>query len=94
MKRVSLGLVRGLLATMALDARLLEILVCPLDRGPLLYFADEDLLYNPRLQKQYRIHDGTIPVMLPEEASDVDAQEHSRLLAKSEADGAVSTSQA
>lgn len=77
---------------MALDTRLLEILVCPLDRGPLLYFADEDLLYNPRLQKQYRIHDGTIPVMLPDEASDVDDTEHSRLLAKAAADGIASTS--
>ncbi|MYH88445.1 MAG: Trm112 family protein, partial [Acidimicrobiaceae bacterium] len=26
---------------MTLDIRLLEILACPIDRGPLLYFADE-----------------------------------------------------
>ncbi|MDE0701975.1 MAG: Trm112 family protein [Acidimicrobiaceae bacterium] len=77
---------------MTLDIRLLEILACPIDRGPLLYFADEQTLYNPRLQKQYRIHEGDIPVMLPEEASDVDAEEHSRLLAKAEADGVASTS--
>lgn len=77
---------------MTLDIRLIEILACPIDRGPLLYFADEEMLYNPRLQKQYRIHEGDIPVMLPEEASDVDAEEHSRLLAKAEADGVASTS--
>ncbi len=53
---------------MTLDPRLLEILACPTDKGPLLYFADEDALYNPRLRKRYRIHDGDIPVMLPDEA--------------------------
>ena len=77
---------------MTLDIRLLEILACPIDRGLLLYFADEEMLYNPRLQKRYRIHDSDIPVMLPDEASDVDASEHSRLLAKAEADGIAETS--
>ena len=37
-------------ASMALDPKLLEILACPEDKGPLLYFADEDTLYNPRLE--------------------------------------------
>ena len=37
---------------MALDSKLLEILACPEDKGPLLYFVDEDTLYNPRLQRQ------------------------------------------
>jgi len=70
-----------------LDARLRDLLVCPIDRGPLLYFDDEDKLYNPRLRKLYRVHQGDIAVMLPEEAVDVDAQEHARLCAKSTADG-------
>ena len=30
----------------ALDPKLLEILACPEDKGPLLYFADEQVLYN------------------------------------------------
>ncbi|MCA1693198.1 MAG: Trm112 family protein, partial [Actinobacteria bacterium] len=30
---------------MALDQLLLEILACPEDKGPLLYFAGEDALY-------------------------------------------------
>ena len=71
---------------MTLDARLLEILACPVDKGPLLYFADDEILYNPRLQKRYRVQDG-IPVMLPDEADDVDDAEHARLVAKAESEG-------
>ena len=52
---------------MALDPQLLEILACPDDKGPLLYFEDEAVLYNPRLQRKYRIDDD-IPVMLVDEA--------------------------
>ena len=71
---------------MALDPMLLEILACPEDKGPLLYFTDEDSLYNPRLRRRYAIRDG-IPVMLIDEAETVDDAEHGRLLAKAEADG-------
>ncbi|MEM9203429.1 MAG: Trm112 family protein [Actinomycetota bacterium] len=71
---------------MSLDSRLLEILACPVDKQGLLYFDDEDLLYNPRLQRSYRIHEG-IPVMLPDEATEVEADEHDRLVAKAETDG-------
>ena len=39
---------------MALDPQLLEILACPEDKGPLLYFEDESILYNPRLKRQLR----------------------------------------
>lgn len=62
----------------ALDAKLLEILVCPADRGPLLLVGD--VLYNPRLRKAYRIDDG-IPVLLVDEATDVTDDEHDRLIA-------------
>jgi uncharacterized protein len=71
---------------MALDPQLLEILACPDDKGPLLYFEDEDLLYNPRLRRKYRIDDD-IPVMLVDEATDADDAEHERLTAKAEAEG-------
>lgn len=71
---------------MSLDSRLLEILACPVDKQGLLYFSDEETLYNPRLKKAYRVHEG-IPVMLPDEASDVEDAEHTRLVAKAEADG-------
>ena len=78
---------------MALDPQLLEILACPDDKGPLLYFADEDALYNPRLNRRYRVDDG-IPVMLVDEATDVDDAEHERLVAKAEAEGIAPTFEA
>ena len=71
---------------MTLDARLLEILACPADKGPLIYFDDEQMLYNSRLRLRYRVDDG-IPVMLTEEAATADDNEHSRLVAKAESDG-------
>jgi uncharacterized protein len=78
---------------MTLDPLLIEVLACPEDKGPLLYFADEDRLYNPRLHRSYEVRDG-IPVMLIDEASAVDAAEHTRLMAKADAGGAQSTSEA
>jgi uncharacterized protein YbaR (Trm112 family) len=69
-----------------LDPLLLEILACPDDKGPLLYFVEEDSLYNPRLRRRYRITDD-IPVMLVDEAETVGDDEHDRLMAKAEADG-------
>ena len=71
---------------MALDPQLLEILACPEDKGPLLYFADEQALYNPRLKRRYDVRDD-IPVMLVDEATAVDDAEHQRLVAKAEAEG-------
>ncbi len=63
-----------------LDEKLLKILVCPQDRGPLL-LIDDEFLYNPRLRRAYRIEDG-IPVLLIDEARDVDDDEHERLMAR------------
>jgi uncharacterized protein YbaR (Trm112 family) len=78
---------------MALDPQLLEILACPDDKGPLLYFEDEDSLYNPRLKRRYAIKDD-IPIMLVDEAETVADDEHARLLAKAEAQGIEPTFQA
>ena len=64
---------------MALDPTLLEIVACPDDKGPLHYLEAEQLLYNPRLKRSYRVDDG-IPVLLIDEASDVDDAEHTRLM--------------
>jgi uncharacterized protein YbaR (Trm112 family) len=75
---------------MALDPVLLEILACPEDKGPLLYFEGEDALYNPRLRRRYAIKDD-IPVMLVDEATTVDEAEHDRLMAKAEAESTPST---
>ncbi|MHA2788900.1 Trm112 family protein [Corynebacterium sp. S7] len=52
---------------MSLDPKLLEVLVCPKDKGPLTYLEDEQLLVNERLGIAYRIDDG-IPVLLIDEA--------------------------
>src|SRR5262249_25809616 len=77
---------------MALDPKLLEILACPEDKGPLLYFEDESSLYNPRLKRRYEVRDD-IPIMLIDEAETVDDAEDARLRAKAEADGVTPTFQ-
>jgi uncharacterized protein YbaR (Trm112 family) len=64
---------------MVLEHALLDILVCPIDKCGLLYFADDAVLYNPRLRRLYRIENG-IPLMLPRQAVPVPEEEHSRLM--------------
>jgi uncharacterized protein YbaR (Trm112 family) len=76
----------------ALPETLLKILVCPVDKGCLMYFADEDLLYNPRLRRAYRIEKG-VPVMLAEQAEPVPDPEHERLIMRAR-DGAAGLSAA
>lgn len=73
---------------MALDPRLVAILACPEDKGPLYYLGDGEGqgLYNPRLRRRYTIHDG-IPVMLIDEAEAVGDDEHAAILATVEANG-------
>jgi uncharacterized protein len=66
-----------------IDETLLSILVCPADRGPLVLVAkdDEELLYNPRMRRAYRIENG-IPVLLVDEAVEVGDDEHAQLMAR------------
>ncbi len=64
---------------MALEEALLEVLVCPIDKRGLLYFADDAVLYNPRLRRLYRIEDG-VPQMLARQAVPVPEEEHNRLM--------------
>lgn len=71
---------------MALDPKLLDVLACPEDKGPLLYFAKDGFLYNPRLKRKYRVDDD-VPVMLIEEATPVSAADHDALLARAKAEG-------
>jgi len=78
---------------MSLDPQLLAVLACPEDHGPLLYFADEDLLYNPRLHRRYDVRDG-IAVMLIDESTSVDDAEHARLMARAEAESITPTFEA
>ena len=58
-------------AYVGLDPVLAEILACPADKGPLYYVGEADLLYNPRLGRTYGI-DGGIPVLLIDQAAEVD----------------------
>ena len=50
-----------------IDPKLLEILVCPLTKGPLEYDAERQELISRQAKLIYPIRDG-IPIMLPEEA--------------------------
>ncbi len=75
---------------MTLDPLLLDVLACPVDKSPLLWFPDEEILYNPRLHKSYRVDDG-VPILLVEEGTDVSDAEHERLTAKAEKDGVRAT---
>ena len=50
-----------------IDPKLLELLVCPLTKGPLDYDAAAQELISRQAKLAYPIRDG-IPIMLPEEA--------------------------
>lgn len=53
--------------TARVDPKLLEILVCPLTKGPLEYDAEAGELISRQAGLAYPIRNG-IPIMLPEEA--------------------------
>ncbi len=57
------------MSRMTLDPKLVEILACPRDRGPLDYVEADEVLVNPRLNIAYKIEKG-IPVLLSDEAVD------------------------
>jgi uncharacterized protein YbaR (Trm112 family) len=77
---------------MSLDPLLLGLLACPIDKQPLLYLAEYDVLYNPRLRRSYQIRDG-IPIMLADQGETVTAERHRNLLRRAAAGGAVATLQ-
>lgn len=55
----------------ALDPKLLEILVCPVSRGPLDYDREAGELISKEARLAYPIREG-VPIMLPEEARNLD----------------------
>ena len=77
---------------MALDARLLEILACPDEKGPLYYFdpavpgTDGGFLLCPACRRRYEVRDD-IPVMLLDEAEVLSADKVDELLARAEEQG-------
>jgi uncharacterized protein YbaR (Trm112 family) len=56
----------------AVDPKLLEILVCPLSKGPLRYDAPRQELISDQAGLAYPIRDG-IPIMLIDEARVIDS---------------------
>ncbi len=55
------------------DPKLLEILVCPVTKGPLRYDAEAQELISEQAGLAYPIRDG-IPIMLPDEARAIDEE--------------------
>lgn len=53
------------------DKKLLDLLVCPLTKGPLRYDAEKQELISEKARLAYPIRDG-IPIMLAEEARRLD----------------------
>lgn len=49
------------------DPKLLEILVCPQTKGPLVYDGEKAELLSKKARLAYPVREG-IPIMLPEEA--------------------------
>jgi uncharacterized protein YbaR (Trm112 family) len=60
-----------------IDPKLLEILVCPLTKGPLVFNRDSMELISRQAGLAYPIRDG-IPIMLPDEARPLDDSEKIR----------------
>ena len=54
-----------------LDPKLLELLVCPLTKGPLKYDRENNELISEQAKLAYPIRDG-IPIMLVGEAREMD----------------------
>ena len=75
---------------MPLDARLLEILACPDEKGPLYYFATDGFLLCPACRRRYEIRDD-IPVMLLDEATVLSADDAEALIARAEDEGIAPT---
>jgi uncharacterized protein YbaR (Trm112 family) len=53
------------------DPKLLEILVCPVTKGPLIYDAQKQELLSRQAGVAYPIRDG-IPIMLADEARKIE----------------------
>jgi uncharacterized protein YbaR (Trm112 family) len=58
-----------------MDPKLLEILVCPVTKGPLVYDKDKQELISKSARLAYPVRDG-IPVMLEDEARRLEASEY------------------
>lgn len=59
---------------MGMDARLLEILVCPVSGGPLIHDTERRELISPKARLAYPVRDG-IPILVEAEARPLAADE-------------------
>lgn len=62
----------------SVDPKLLEMLVCPQTRGPLVYDREKGELLSKKGRLAYPVRDG-VPIMLPEEARELSEAELARL---------------
>ncbi|MCS6997533.1 MAG: Trm112 family protein [Casimicrobiaceae bacterium] len=62
---------------MSLDRKLLEVLVCPVTKGPLIYDRERGELISKSARLAYPIQDG-VPIMLEEEARPLSDEELER----------------
>ena len=60
-----------------MDSKLLEMLVCPVTKGPLIYDKAAQELISKSARLAYPIRDG-IPVMLEDEARRLEPSEYER----------------
>jgi hypothetical protein len=65
----------------SIDPELLEMLVCPLSRAPLVLDEDTLVSTDPATRRRYRIDDG-IPVMLIDESEELDEATWREILAR------------
>jgi len=66
---------------MALARELLDVLVCPKSKEPLVYFEAEGFLLCAASRLRYRIEEG-VPVLLVDEATELAPAEVERLMAQ------------
>ncbi len=65
---------------MSVDPKLLEILVCPVSHAPLREFGGDLVSTDPGTRLKYRI-DGSIPIMLEEEAEEMSVEAWNKAMA-------------
>ena len=61
-----------------IDPRLLEILVCPQTKGPLVYDREQSELLSQQARLAFPVRDG-VPIMLIDEARSLTDQELAKL---------------
>ncbi|MDD2728458.1 Trm112 family protein [Malikia sp.] len=61
-----------------MDAKLLELLVCPVTKGPLIYLRESRELVSRSARLAYPVRDG-IPILLENEARELSDEELERL---------------